>query len=67
MVHSFTDEQIKDALIKDPDLSWFIELFNGHTEKPKAKLLAGESSEVKNLVFTLETIQNSGRNLAQSR
>ncbi len=43
----FTDEEIKNAQIRDPDLSWFIELFNGHTKKRKAKLLAGESSEVK--------------------
>ncbi len=47
LVHSFTDKEIKDAQIRDPDLSGFIELFNGHTEKPKAKLLAGKSSEVK--------------------
>ncbi len=44
VVHSFTNEELKDAQIKYPDLSRFIELFNGHTEKPKAKLLAGESS-----------------------
>ncbi len=37
----------KDAQIRDPNLSRFIELFNGHTVKSKAKLLAGESSEVK--------------------
>ncbi len=36
VVHSFTDEEIKDAQIRDPDLSWFIELFNGHTKKSKA-------------------------------
>ncbi len=47
VVHSFIDEEIKDAQIRDPDLSRFIELFNGHTEKPKAKLLACSSSEVK--------------------
>ncbi len=47
MVHSFTDEEIRDAQIRNPDLSRFIELFNGHTEKPKAKLLASELSEVK--------------------
>ncbi len=38
IVHSFTDEEIKDAQIRDPDLSRSIELFNGHTEKPKTKL-----------------------------
>ncbi len=42
-----TDKEIKDAQIRDLDLIRFIELFNGHTEKPKAKLLAGELSEVK--------------------
>ncbi len=47
VVHSFMDEQIKDAQIRYPDLCQFIELFNGHTEKPQAKLLTGESSEVK--------------------
>ncbi len=47
MVHSFTDEAIKDAQIREPDLSRFIDLFNRHTEKPQAKLLACESSEVK--------------------
>ncbi len=47
VVHTFMDEQIKDAQIRYPDLSRFIKLFNRHTEKPKAKLLAGESSEVK--------------------
>ncbi len=31
VVHSFTDEEIKDAQIRDPHLSRFIELFNGHT------------------------------------
>ncbi len=49
VVHSFTDEQIKDAQIRDPDISRFIELFNGHTKKSNAKLLAGEPSEVKML------------------
>ncbi len=47
VVLSFTDDEIKNAQIRDLDLSRFIELFNGHTEKPKAKLLAGESFEVK--------------------
>ncbi len=47
VVHSFTNEEIKDAQIRYPDLSRFIELFNRHTDKPKAKLLAGKSSEVK--------------------
>ncbi len=47
VVHSFKDEEIKDAQIKDPDLSRFINLFNEHTEKPSAKFLAGQSSEVK--------------------
>ncbi len=45
VVHSFTEEQMKDAQIRYPDLSRFIELVNGHTEKPKEKLLGGESSE----------------------
>ncbi len=35
LVHSFTDKEIKDVQIRYPDLSQFIELFNGHTEKPK--------------------------------
>ncbi len=56
VVHLFIDKEIKDAQIRDLDLSQFIELFNGHTEKPKTKLLAGESSDVKNLVFTMEII-----------
>ncbi len=40
VVHSFTDEEIKDAQIRDPDLSRFIELLNGHTEKPKSKVIS---------------------------
>ncbi len=67
VVHLFKDEEIKDAKNRDPDLSWFIDLFNEHTEKPQAKSLAGKSSEVNNLVFTLDTIQNCGQNLVWSR
>ncbi len=47
VVHSFKDEEIKDAQNRDPDLSRFIDLFKEHTEKPQVKTLAGESSEVK--------------------
>ncbi len=47
MVHSIKNEEIKDAQTRDLDLSRFIDLFNEHTEKPSAKSLTGESSEVR--------------------
>ncbi len=40
VVHSFKDDEIKDAQNRDHDLSRFIELFNEHTEKPTSKSLA---------------------------
>ncbi len=47
VVHSFSDEEIKDAQYRDPDLSWFLKNVYEHTEKPHARLLASEPSEVK--------------------
>ncbi len=47
VVHSFSDEEIKDAQYRDPDLSQFVKMFHEHTEKPYARLLASEPSEVK--------------------
>ncbi len=53
MVHSFSDEEIKDVQYRDPDLSVF-ESFHEHTEKPHARLLASEPSEVKILCSLLK-------------
>ncbi len=47
VVHSFTDEEIKDAQYQDPDLSQFLKVCHEHTEKPHARLLVSEPSEVK--------------------
>ena len=47
VVDSYTNEDIKNAQHRDSDLSRFISLFEEHTEKPPAKKLAGESSEVR--------------------
>ncbi len=47
MVPSLSDEEIKDAQKRDPELCRFIELPNKHTQKPPSKLLAGESPDVK--------------------
>ncbi len=46
VVHSFSDEDIKDAQYGDPDLSRFLKIFHEHTEKPHTRLLASEPSEV---------------------
>ncbi len=66
IVQWFTHLQIKDAQIRDTDLSRFIEVFNGHTEKPKTKLLPGESSDVK-ILCSLWKVYNTRWNLVQSR
>ncbi len=48
VVHSFSDEEVKDAQYGDPDLSWFLNIFHEHTEKPHARrLLTSKPSEVK--------------------
>ncbi len=46
VVHLFKDGKIKDDQYRDPDLSQFMNLFLEHTEKPYAKSLTSESSEV---------------------
>jgi len=47
VVASFSNEEVKDAQHRDPELSRFIELLDSHVEKPPAKQLSGESSEVR--------------------
>jgi len=47
VVASFSNEKVKDCQRQDPELSRFIELLGSHTEKPRAKLLSSESSEVR--------------------
>ncbi len=43
VVHSFSDEEIKDAQYGDPDLSRFLKTFHEHTEKPLDGILYGVS------------------------
>ncbi len=46
VVHSFSDEEIKDAQYEIL-ICWFLKMFHEHIEKPHARLLASEPSEVK--------------------
>ncbi len=47
VVHSCSDEEIKDAQYRDHDLSRFLKTLHEHTEKPHVKLLGREPSQVK--------------------
>ncbi len=47
VVPSLSDEEIKDAQKRDPELCRFMELLHEYTEKPPSKLLAGRSPDVK--------------------
>ena len=47
VVKSFSNEEVRDAQHRDPELSRFIELLGSHVEKPPAKELSSESSEVR--------------------
>jgi len=47
VVSSFTNEELRDAQHEDPELKRFIDLLAKHDEKPPAKRLSGESSDVR--------------------